>query len=588
METYKYSAPARPEQCFPDADALMDELAHHSLEENSLEQAMLKLSREGVNEKYGDSLAGLDQFAAQSKSLRRQLMSEYTFEPLLKQLRKEIQSLVQKELQALQQKMRESECKQNEKTESFLQQSAELVKKLEQMRSGERRSSDQSIARMENDFEELYLKEHQLEAEWRESRRQEAQQLASLQRIPHSPGQALQRLKSYDAADADAGRALEKLCSHADKITSIERAQGQPGFSGYKQVGLDEAVDLVERVLKMERIESRLKKGSLSSSDEAFLAEMLGPEARSTMDFLKRIRDKLLKAGYLEFRNEEIALTPRAIRRIGQKALADVFSNLNQGNFGPHDIARKGAGQPNMDETKAYGFGDAFNVHLGKTLMNALRRDAGRIPINIRPVDFEIFDESRSVECSNVLMLDLSYTMAHNNKLQAAKKVIFALDNLIRTRYPNDTLNIVGFATYARRLSTQELPTVGLSLGNPFTNIQDGLRLAEKLISREHGKNRQILLITDGEPTAFCRDGDLYVDYPPTPEIFAETMREVSRLTRKGVVINIFMLDEKPPLIDFVEQLTRVNKGRAFFSSPQKLGEYLLVDYVSRRRRLIN
>ncbi|RJP26078.1 MAG: hypothetical protein C4520_01230 [Candidatus Abyssobacteria bacterium SURF_5] len=587
MNTYKYSAPAQPYQALPDADTIMDELAEHALEENSLEQAMLKLSKKGVKEKYGDSVDGLDRLAADSHSLRRRLQSEYTFEPLIQQLRKQIQALVREELRALNERSHCAEQDHNSKMEDFLHQSADLAAKLEEMRSGERRPSDQAIARMENSYEDLYLKKHQIENEWQEMRRQEAQRLASLQRVPHSPGQALQKLKKYEAADAAVGQALAQLTALADEIAAIERAQAQPGFSGHKGVGLKEAVKIVERVLRIERLENRLRKGLLSPADEELLAEMLGGGAMSNVNFLKQVQDKLLQAGYLEFSSDEIKLSPRAVRRIGRKALSDVFSNLRTGTLGAHEVARKGAGQPNTNETKTYGFGDAFNIHLGKTLMNALKRDASRIPISIRPGDFEVFDESRTVECSNVLMLDLSYTMAQNNKLQAAKKVVFALDSLIRSRYPNDTLHIVGFATYARELSTQDLPCVGLSLGHPFTNIQDGLQLAEKLISREHAKNRQIILITDGEPTAFCRDGDLFVDYPPTPEIFAETMREVVRLTRKGITINIFMLDEKPALVSFVEQMMRVNKGRAFLSSPQRLGEYLLLDFVSRRKRLI-
>jgi uncharacterized protein with von Willebrand factor type A (vWA) domain len=566
----------------------MDELAAHALEENSLEQAMLKLSKGGVKEKYGDSLEGLDQMAAKSRSLRQQMQSEYTLEPLIKKLRREIQALVQKEIEALMNKAQADERERNRKMNSFMQESAGAANKLEQMRSGERRISDQALARIENTFEELFLEQYQMENEWREQRRQEAQRLASLQRLPLSPGQALQKLKNYEAADPAVGESLSLLSGIADKIAAIERTQMQPGFSGNKPVGLREALELVERVLKMERLESRLRKGSLSTADEQFLADLFGPEASSDLDTLKKLQEQLLRAGYLECDDAQMKLSPRAVRRIGQKALSDVFSKLQKGNLGAHEVARKGAGQPDMTETKSYGFGDAFNVHLGNTLMNALKRDASRIPLNITPSDFEVFRESRLVECSNVLMLDLSYTMAQNRKLQAAKKVIFALDTLIRSRYPNDTLHIVGFATYAKQLSAQELPCTGLSLGNPFTNIQDGLRLAEKLISRDFGKNRQIMLITDGEPTAFCRDGDLYVDYPPTPEIFEETMKEVVRLTRKGIVINVFMLDEKPSLVSFVEQMIRINKGRAFFSSPQRLGEYLLVDFVSRRRKLIN
>jgi uncharacterized protein with von Willebrand factor type A (vWA) domain len=338
----------------------------------------------------------------------------------------------------------------------------------------------------------------------------------------------------------------------------------------------------------MGRLENKLRKGILSPADESLLAETLGPDAVECLGAIGQIEGELLRAGYLELGSDGLKLSPRAIRRIGSKALSNVFSRLGRGHLGGHRTVLKGIGQPDTATTKKYDFGDSFNIDLGKTLMNAVTRDPGRLPIDISPDDFEAYGERRTTDCSNALMIDLSYTMSQNGKLQAAKKVGFALNSLIRTRFPRDTLHIVGFATYARELTPEELLQVSLNLGNPFTNVQDGFRLAEELISRDRARNRQIILITDGEPTAFCRDGDLFVDYPPSPEMFQETMKEVVRLTRRRIVINTFMLDSQPHLVEFVEQMTTVNKGRAFFSSPQKLGEYLLIDYLARRRRLIN
>lgn len=588
MNTYRYSAPARRQHPFPDAEAIMDELAEHALEQNSLEQAMLKLCKSGVEQKYDDSLDGLDELASRLRRRRQQLLDRYTLEPLLRQLSERIRSLVRRELEALREKISSEEEKLNRQTESFLEQTADTVDRLEQMRSGRRRATAQACARMEKKFEELFLQKHELEAQSRALRSEEAQRLAALQQVPNSPSRALEKLKGYQPLDPSVRDALASLGEMADKIAAAERIQLQPGLSGSEPVGLDEASELVNRILGMERLEAKLRKGGIGPAEEPLLAEMLGADALACLNTIAKLQAELLRAGYLESGRNGLKLTPRAMRRIAQKALADIFSNLDRSHLGGHEIARKGAGQPDMSDTKAYGFGDSFNVHLSRTLMNALVRDAGRIPLDITPADFEVYNERRATDCSSVIMLDLSYTMSQNRKLPAAKKVVLALDSLIRTRFPRDTLHIVGFATYARELTREELPHVNLALGNPFTNIQDGLRLAEKIISRERGRNRQIILITDGEPTAFCRDGDLYVDYPPTPEIFAETMKEVARLTRKGIVINTFMLDDRALLVDFVERMTKLNKGRAFFSTPHRLGEYLLLDYLARRRRLIN
>jgi uncharacterized protein with von Willebrand factor type A (vWA) domain len=589
MRAYKYSATARIEALpLPDSSEIMDQLAEHILEQSSLDQALLKLRKQGVKQKYGDSLGGLEHLASQLKHLRRQELERYTLEPLIDRLNRQIQSVVSRELEALEQKLALKQQELNRKMESFLRGADEVMRKMEEIRSGKKRDTAQAQARLEKKFEQLFLQKYGLEAKTRALRDEESLHLAKLQQVPHSPSRTLDKLKDYQPIAPSTGEELASLSEQARSIAAVERAHMQSGFSGNQAVDLEDALRLVNRILKMERLEAKLKKGMLSSAEELLLAEILGAEALTHLRTIEDLCKQLVQTGYLESNGETLRLSPRAMRQIGQKALSDIFSNLGKGSLGGHEISAKGTGQPETSQTRAYNFGDSFNIHLSRTLMNALARDASRIPISLVPGDFEVYDERRSTECSNVLLLDLSYTMAQNRKLQAAKKVILALDSLIRTRFPRDTLHIVGFATYARQLTTEELPHVNLSLGNPFTNMQDGLRLADEIISRERGRNRQIIIITDGEPTAFCRDGDLYVDYPPTPEIFFETMKEVTRLTRKGIVINTFMLDERPQLVDFVEQMTRVNKGRAFFSTPHRLGEYLLVDYLARRRRLIN
>jgi uncharacterized protein with von Willebrand factor type A (vWA) domain len=565
----------------------MDQLAEHVLDKSSLEDAMQELCKGGVEQAYGDSLDGLDELASKLQRQRRQLLDEYSVEPLLKQLSKEIQSLVNREIDELRSHFSAEQDKIHKEAESFLKKAENVVKKIEQMQAADGEETLQGIARLENTFERLFLQRHELEARSRELRAEEAERLAALNKASSSPAEALKELKDYQPVDHSISEKLAALSKAADQIGAIERIHAQPGFSGDTGVDLDEAAGLVEQVSDMERLGTKLRKGNLSAADELCLAETLGPEALEGVEMIARLQDKLLRAGYLEEDGTEVRLSPRGIRRIGHKALFDVFSNLAGGRFGGHSILQKGTGEPDIFDTKAYGFGDPFNVHLGKTLMKTLARDPGRVPLDVHPGDFEVYAEYHSADCSSVLLLDLSHTMSQNGKLQAAKKVVLALDSLIRTRFPRDTLRIVGFSTYARELAPEDVPHAGIDPRSPFTNMQDGLRLAEELISRERGRNRQVLLITDGEPSAFCRDDNLCVDYPPTEEVFVETLKEASRLTRKGVVINTFMLDDRPPLVRFVERMTALNKGRAFLSTPQKLGEYLLVDYLTRSRRVI-
>ena len=571
----------------------MDQLSDHLLKRESLDDAMLDLCKKGVDRKYGEGFEGLDSLTSKLRQQRRQLLDEYAVEPLLDRLSEEIQSLVGRETEAVSRRLSEERGKINKKAESFLKKASGAVEKMEKIRRDGAVDPAAGFPALERTFEKLFLQRHEMEAELKALETEEAERVEALKGVPKSAADALKKLKDYEPVDPSVDEALSSLNEMGEEIGAIERVHAQPGFSGSQTVDLDEAVGLVGKVLGIERLGAELRSGNLSARDESHLSETLGPEALACAGMISGLREELLKAGYLEDDGEGFRLSPRAIRRLGQKALTDVFSNLDGGRLGGHRTFLKGNGEPDIFNTREYDFGGSFNIHLGATLMNSIKRNsasqgAAGTPIEIGPSDFEVYAEHHMSDCSSVLLLDLSHTMSQNGKLPAAKKVVLALDSLIRTRFPRDRLHVAGFSTYARELTAEELPHIGISPGSPFTNIQDGLRLAAGLVSRDSGRNRQVLLITDGEPSAYCNGDELCVDYPPTEEIFEETLKEVIRLTRKGIVINTFMLDENPLLVRFVEQMTRINRGRAFFSTPQKLGEYLFVDYLSHHRRAGN
>jgi uncharacterized protein with von Willebrand factor type A (vWA) domain len=194
-----------------------------------------------------------------------------------------------------------------------------------------------------------------------------------------------------------------------------------------------------------------------------------------------------------------------------------------------------------------------------------------------------------STQTTTVLLLDMSWSMSWAGRFPAAKRVALALDHLIRTRFPRDQFFVVGFSTRARELPIRELPEATWDLGDPFTNLQEGLIVAERLIARHPSASPQVLVITDGQPTAYFSDGQLRVEWPTgfggvSPHAVAATLRQVRRITRRGATINTFMLDDAPELVGFVERMTQINRGRALFSSPTQLGSYLLVDYLSGQR----
>jgi len=211
-------------------------------------------------------------------------------------------------------------------------------------------------------------------------------------------------------------------------------------------------------------------------------------------------------------------------------------------------------------------------------------------PIQLEVGDFRVHEMDYTTQTTTVLLLDMSWSMSWAGRFPAAKRVALALDHLIRSRYPRDHFFVVGFYTRAVELSIRDLPESSWNMGDPFTNLQEGLMVAERLISKHPSPNPQILVITDGQPTAYFVDKELRVEWPMgfggvSPRAAEETLKQVRRVTRRGITINTFMLDDAPELVGFVERMTAINKGRAFFTRPGQLGSYLMVDYLSRRRK---
>jgi uncharacterized protein with von Willebrand factor type A (vWA) domain len=218
--------------------------------------------------------------------------------------------------------------------------------------------------------------------------------------------------------------------------------------------------------------------------------------------------------------------------------------------------------------------------------MNAVFREGHGTPIKMQPQDFEVYRTELMTSSSTVLMLDMSRSMILRNCWAAAKKVAMALNQLIQSQYPKDNLYIIGFSDRARKMTPEGLNQVQWSEYVYGTNMQDGFRMARQLLGRHKSGNKQIIMITDGEPTAHIEDdGHVFFQYPTTPRTYNETLKEVHRCTRENVVINTFMLEKSRYLAKFVDDMTKINKGRAFYSSPESLGEYILVDYMSSKRK---
>jgi len=369
-------------------------------------------------------------------------------------------------------------------------------------------------------------------------------------------------------------------------------------FGGDEPLGLDGALQQMARLQAMEGMETQLESigapGDLADVDRAKLEELVDKDAVRDLEALDDLARRLEEAGYLTRDGERLELTPRGSRRIGQKVLDDLFARLRRDAFGGHRANRAGRGGERDETTKPYEFGDPFHLELNRTLWNALSRDENREaahdgrPIRLAPPDFEVFRTEELTSASTVLLVDMSRSMLLRGCFVAAKKVAVALNTLIRTQFPRDHLSVIGFAYYAREIRPEALAELSWHGYEYGTNLQHGLMLARRILARHRAGNREIVVITDGEPTAHFEQGQVEFNYPPTRRTIQETLREVQRCTREGITINTFMLERSRSLAEFVALITRLNRGRAFYASPEHLGEYVLVDFVSRRTRKVS
>ena len=381
----------------------------------------------------------------------------------------------------------------------------------------------------------------------------------------------------------------------AELAAQLELLSPRPGlgsryaFYGSESLPLQEALSLMERLQGIENLESALREGyqgrQLTPEQSQQLQQLLGPDARQAADQMSELAAQLEKKGYVQRGKRGMELTPRGMRRIGQKALRDLYTRLKRDRFGDHPISVRGLGSERSDETKIYEFGDAFNLHVEQTLMNALRREGPQQPIRLKTDDFEVFRSEFSAQSATVLMIDMSRSMPLRGYFYAAKKVALALDALIRSQFPRDYLQVIAFSDYARPVKSHQLAELTYNESIYGTNIQHGLMLARQFLSRHKTGNKQVIIVTDGEPTAHMEGQHAVFFYPPLPETFQKTLLEVQRCTREHIVINTFMLDNDYHLVSFVKQMTRMNGGRAFFASADRLGDYVLLDYVDRKRK---
>jgi len=384
---------------------------------------------------------------------------------------------------------------------------------------------------------------------------------------------------------------MAQLAALMDRLYPMDDLRKEYQFTGDDPLTLQEAMKLMDTLQQMDELERQLKglrnPDDIDQIDADKVGELLGEEARRNLEALQRIAQELEEAGYVKRKGNKLELTPRGIRKIGQKALLDIFRRIKQDRIGRHELHKIGVGAENEGSTKKYEFGDSFQLDLEKTVTNAVVRNGSGVPVRLEPQDFEVFRTENLSRASTVLLLDQSRSMGLYGSFIAAKKVAIALYSLITKQFPNDNFYVIGFSDYAVELAGEKLPEVSWNNWVSGTNMHHALMLSRKLLAKHKGGTKQVIMITDGEPTAHLESGHASFSYPPSPKTIQETLKEAKRCTQAGITINVFMLETSYLLMDFVSHLTKINRGRAFFTTPDKLGEYILVDYLTSRRKKI-
>ncbi len=506
--------------------------------------------------------------------------SKQRFEALLEKLRQ----------QMMQQMLDQMSGAVEQMTPQDMQRMKDMMAALNEMLESRERGEEPKFEQFMEDFGDFFPENPQTLDELLEIM---AQRMANAQAMLNSmtPEQRdqMRQLSEKLLEDMDLRWQMDQL---SQKLQGMfpQKGWGQSHeFTGEEPMGFGQAMQAMQELGELDQLDNLLRNASspsaLAEADLERVRELLGEDAAKSLEQMAQLTKKLKDAGLIDQIEGKLELTPSGLRKIGANALRDVFGSLEKDRLGQHQVERLGVGHERTYDTKPYEYGDPFQLDLQRTLRNALQRQGSTVPLKLSADDFEIEQTEHLTRSSTVLMLDLSLSMPMRDYFLPAKKVAMALHSLMSTQFPRDYLGIVGFSEVARELTPQQLPEVSWDFVYG-TNMQHGFMMARKMLSRQSG-TKQIIMITDGEPTAhILKSGDVFFNYPPVRETVEATLSEVMRATREGIRINTFMLDASHALQAFIEQLTAINHGRAFFTSPENLGEYLLVDFIEHKRQL--
>jgi len=619
-----------------DADSLLDELADELTYHGDINTAMRKMMQNGMRDANGNQMPGLRELMKRLREQREQIQergdlggvyseiadelndivdeerqvagNNFTLDMLPDDLAGKIRELqhydfespsAQQRFETLMDKLREQLMQQqlDQMSSAVQNMSPEQMARTKDMMAGlnemlERRKNgeDPQFEQFMEKFGDFFPENPQSLDELLEHMAQRmAMAQAMLNSMTSEQRAQLQQLSEQLLEDMDLRWQMDQLSQNLQGMFPQAGWNKEYDFSGQEPMGFQQAMQSMQDLSDLEQLENLMKNASnpasLAEADMDRVRDLLGDDAAKSLDQLSKLSKMMQDAGLIDQREGRMQLTPRAIRKLGANALRDLFGKLRKDMVGQHKIDATGIGHERANDTKPYEFGDPFRLDLHGTLRNALRRNGSGLPIGLSPEDFEIERTEHSTRSSTVLLLDLSLSMPMRDNFLPAKKVAMALHHLISSQFPRDYLGVVGFGEIARELKPESIPEVSWDFAYG-TNMHHAFTLARKMLSRQSG-TKQIIMITDGEPTAHVMpSGEIFFNYPPVHETVEATLREVTRCTKEQIRINTFMLDADNGLRRFIEQLTKINKGKAFFTTPDNLGDYVLVDFLDHKRTM--
>jgi uncharacterized protein with von Willebrand factor type A (vWA) domain len=605
MRIHRYTAwDGTQEVLFPTADDLLKHFSDSFLDEDGVRKAMRDLMRRGLVSDDGQrSVKGLRDLLREAEQKRKELLDKYSPDSFKltpeesQALRDKLNTLAQK-LEAYHEQMRNFmerlSGRYADQMDEMARRAQQAYQKFQELRE---RLKDQISQRSMQRPQDLAGQGYEGLMNMLDRLNQLLQDENFLKNLPNMLDAAAEDLDNLlDNLDSLTEQQLNELSERLAQMEQLENLINQFGFRGPQRMGMGEAGQILNQMRGLERFLRWGQRGlgNVSELDLNEIRELLGEEAFENLKYLKGVEDMMVEEGLLIRSDEGLKLTPKGMRKIGDKALREIFHMLNKSRWGNHQTLSHGSQGERLEDTKRYEYGDPLNVNIGETLLNAVENGDQETPLRIAPSDFTVYRSEFTTTTDTVLLIDVSYSMLMNDALHAGKKVALALHRLIDTKFPQDVLHLVAFRSNAKVIRAEDLPSIVAItyFMEHGTDIKEALRFARELLSARKATNRQIILITDGEPTAATLDrgGRLHSGWGSAllhERIVQETLKEVRRCTQSKIKINTFMLGTDRYRRGFIDQLSRINTGRVFYTSPDQIGNYIVVDYLANKRKRI-